>query len=108
MRIAIVVGWSLISLALLAAPAAAQRDPFDPVIDPNATVVTTTGVTTTTTSTTGTGTGTTSVQPGMGAERLANTGSDVAPYMVIAYGLLVIGAGATYLAKLHTPRRTHR
>lgn len=106
MRIAIVIAWSLVSLALLAAPAAAQRDPFDPVIDPNATVVTTTGTTTTTG--TGTGTDTTSVQPGVGADRLADTGGDVAPYVVIAYGLLVVGAGAVYLAKLHAPRPTHR
>ncbi|HWC13453.1 MAG TPA: hypothetical protein VG929_02520 [Actinomycetota bacterium] len=105
MRIAIVVA-SVLGLLALAGPAAAQRDPFDPVIDPNAAVTTTTG--TTTTGTTTTGTGTTSIQPGVGSEGLANTGADVSPYLVVAYGLVVVGAGALYLAKLHAPRPTQR
>lgn len=98
-------------LLLLAGPAAAQSDPFDPVIDPNAAVTTTTGTTTTGTTTTGTGTtgtGTTSVQPGVGSEALANTGADVSPYLVIAYALVVVGAGALYVAKLHAPRPIQR
>lgn len=104
MRIAIVVASSIACLALLAGPAAAQRDPFDPVIDPNAPLTTTGGTTTTGTGTTGT----TSVQPAVGSEGLANTGSDVTPFMVIAYGLLVVGGGALYLARLHAPRPARR
>lgn len=106
MRIAIVVASSIACIALLAGPAGAQQDPFEPVIDPNAPVTTIDG--TTTTGTDATGTGTTSVQPSVGSERLANTGSDVAPFMVIAYGLLVVGAGALYLVRLHAPRPVRR
>ena len=95
---------SFACLMILAAPATAQRDPFDPVIDPNAATTTTTG-TTTTGGTTGETTG---VQPVVGSEGLANTGSDVGPYLVIAYGLLVVGAGALYLSKLHAPRPVRR
>ena len=95
---------SLTCLVLLAAPAAAQKDPFHPVIDPNAATTTTTGTTTTTT-TTGDNTG---VQPAVGSEGLANTGADVEPFLVIAYGLFVVGAGALYLTKLHAPQPVDR
>ena len=89
-------------IGVMAAPALAQRDPFDPVIDPNAPAVTTGGTTTTTTTdTTG---GSQVFQPTDGSDALANTGSDVSPWMAIAYSLLVLGAGALALARMYQPR----
>lgn len=108
MRLALSIAAFTACLAVLAAPALAQQDPFEPVIDPNA-PETTTGIGTTTGTGTTIGTGTTTgtgATTGTGSEALANTGSDVGPYLVIAYGLLVAGGGALYLAKLHAPRPT--
>lgn len=89
-------------VALLSAPAAAHRDPFDPVIDPNAPTITgTTGTTTTTT--TGTGTA-----PEIRSDGLAPTGSDPGPWLVVAYALLALGAGALTAVKLNAPRPARR
>lgn len=93
----------LATLVLLAAPAFAQRDPFDPVIDPNAAPVVTTGTTTTDTSTT-----TTTVPPNVGSDALANTGGDVAPWLAIAYGLVAMGAGAVVIGRMYQPQLVRR
>jgi hypothetical protein len=88
---------ALVCLALVAAPAAAQRDPFDPLIDPDAgTTVGTTG---------GTGTVVTPSVPQqeVGSEGLANTGTNVEPWVAIAYGLVVIGGGILMIARLQEP-----
>jgi hypothetical protein len=94
----LVVVLALVCLLLLAGPALAQKDPFNPVIDPNAgTGTTTTGTTTTGTVTTGDPT-----EP-VGSEGLANTGADVEPWLVVAYGLVVLGGAAVIIARLQRP-----
>ena len=107
MRKAIVVLLAgLVLVVAFAAPAFALRDPFDPVVDltPEA------------------GGGgaseegaTTSVEVGAQvsravtqAETLANTGSEVEPWLVVAYGLIAVGAAAVVLSKTFTPVRPKR
>ena len=108
MRKAIVVLLAgLVLVVAFAAPAFALRDPFDPVVDltPEA----------------GGGGGaseegaTTSVEVGAQvsravtqAETLANTGSEVEPWLVVAYGLIAVGAAAVVLSKAFTPVRPKR
>ena len=103
MRKAIVIATLVGAWILVAAtPALAQRDPFAPVIDPNA-------ATTTTTTTTGsTGTAPFDDQSSVDSGGLSNTGSDVSPLLVIAYGLLVLGGTAVMLARLHAPTPLRR
>ncbi len=86
---------ALCCLVLVATPAWAQRDPFHPVIDPNA------GVVSTTDTTTGTSTTVTEVPSGVGSDSLADTGADVAPWLAIAYTLILMGAGAIVIARLY-------
>jgi len=88
-----------------AAPAMAQRDPFDPVIDPNAPTGTTTGTTTTTTDGTN---GSPVFQPTDGSDVLANTGSDMSPWLAIAYSLILLGAGALVIARMQQPLPVRR
>lgn len=107
-RITALALMAMTCVALMATPALAQRDPFDPLIDPNApttTTTTTTGGTTTTTGTTG---GSQVFQPTDGSDALANTGADVAPWMAIAYSLIVVGAGALALARMYQPHPVRR
>lgn len=87
---------ALMLLAVLAAPAAAQKDPFHPVVDPGAATTTGTGTTGTGTTAGSVVTGTT----GVGSEGLANTGSDVTPWLVIAYGLVAVGAAFVVMGRL--------
>lgn len=101
-KLAVPMVLALASLVLIAAPAFAQRDPFDPVIDPNAAPVVT-GVTTTDTTTT-----TTTVPPNVGSDQLANTGADVAPWLAIAYGLVAMGAGAVVISRMYQPQLVRR
>ena len=97
---------AMVCIGSMAGPALAQRDPFDPVIDPNAsTVDTTTGGTTTTADTTG---DPSIFQPTDGSDALANTGSDVSPWMAIAYALIVLGVGALVLGRMFQPRPATR
>jgi hypothetical protein len=111
MRKAIVVLLAgLVLVVAFAAPAFALRDPFDPVVD-------------LTPETEGGGGGgraseegaTTSVEVGAQvsrsvtqAETLANTGSEVEPWLVVAYGLIAVGAAAVVLSKTSTPVRPKR
>ena len=98
--IAMLLGACLVGAAT---PALAQRDPFAPVIDPNA------ATTTTTTTTTGTiDTAPFDDQGSVDSGALSNTGTDVSPLLVIAYGLLVLGGTAVILARLHAPRPLRR
>jgi hypothetical protein len=101
-KLAALLALVLTSLVLIAAPAFAQRDPFHPVIDPNAAPVVTTGTTTTDTAPT------TTVPPSVGSDALANTGADLTPWLAIAYGLLVMGAGAVVIARMYQPQLVRR
>jgi hypothetical protein len=94
-KLTMLVSLAFVVVTLLAAPALAQRDPFDPVIDPNPPTTTTDG-------TTSSGEGPV-VQPVPGTDVMANTGSDPSPWLAIAYALVAVGAGAIVIAKLHQP-----
>jgi hypothetical protein len=92
-RYAAFVG-AIVVIVLWASPALAQRDPFRPVIDPNAT----------TAPATGTGTVSQPVAPApepVGSETLSNTGSDVLPWVTVGGGLMMIGLGALYAVRLY-------
>lgn len=83
------------AVCVLAAPAAAQlRDPFAPAIAPPGTATTPTSGT----STTG---GEAPLQPAPTTDALANTGADVRGWLVVAFGIMSVGAGALYLFKLY-------
>jgi hypothetical protein len=98
-----VVLLALTAVMLAAVPAAAQKDPFEPVIDPDAaTTTTTTGTITTTTTTTN------PTEPVFQSDRFANTGTDVSPWLAIAYGLLVLGGAAVLLARMYQPQPLRR
>lgn len=89
---------------VVAAPALALRDPFDPVIS-QADLSGGTGDTSGDGGTTvGDGTGTTGdgSQVSPGADVMANTGSETEPWLVAAYALIAIGAGAVVLSKLNS------
>ncbi len=93
---------AVIALLSIAAPAGAQaRDPFDPLVDENA-------------ATTGTVTGTTTVDAGtdptttdtfVETERLANTGSNVQPWLMVAYTLMALGAASLVVGRMRAPVR---
>ena len=97
----------LMLVLVVAAPALALRDPFDPVI--SQAELTGTGDTT---GTTGDGTGTTdgtgtnggTQVSGTGADQMANTGAETEPWLVAAYALIAIGAGAVVVSKLNAPQ----
>jgi drug/metabolite transporter (DMT)-like permease len=97
----VVVLLAITCIALAAGPALAQKDPFDPVIDPNAPATTTGGTSTGTT-------GTTIVQPSVGSEGLANTGFDLRPWLALAYTLILIGGGTLYLSRQAKPHPIRR
>lgn len=88
-----------------AAPALALRDPFDPVISQ----AELTGAGDTAgdgTGAAGDGTGTDGaagddVVAGNSSEGLANTGADTEPWLVAAYALIAVGAGAVAISKLN-------
>lgn len=86
---------ALTAVALLAAPAAAQvRDPFKPAIAPPGTTAGTATDTTTTTDAA-------PIQPAPRSETLSNTGADVQGWVVVAFAIISMGAGALYLYKLY-------
>ena len=109
MRKAIVVLLAgLVLVVAFAAPAFALRDPFDPVVDltPEAQ---------------GGGggpseEGATNTNAEVGeevsgatqSETLANTGSEVEPWLVVAYGLIAVGVAAVVLSRTYTPVRSRR
>jgi hypothetical protein len=110
MRKAIVVLLAgLVLVVAFAAPAFALRDPFDPVVDltPEAEGGGGGGASeegATTSAEVGTQVSRAVTQ----AETLANTGSEVEPWLVVAYGLIAVGAAAVVLSKTFTPVRPKR
>lgn len=99
----LVIG-SLLGLMLVlvvAAPALALRDPFDPVIS-QAQLTGGTGDGTGTGDTDGTGTDGTGTEVSAGADQMATTGSETEPWLVAAYALIAIGAGAVVLSRINS------
>lgn len=92
---------TLVALPLLGAPAHATKDPFKPLVTSQDVTDSTSGTTTTTEA------------PGQPAvigvpeepttESMPTTGSDVAPWLVLAYALVVTGGGAVVLARTLRP-----
>jgi hypothetical protein len=110
MRKAIVVLLAgLLLVVAFAAPAFALRDPFDPAVDltpetggggaaeEGATTADVDG-----------GAGTEVGGTATPSETLANTGSEVEPWLVVAYGLIAVGAAAVVLSRTFSPVRTKR
>jgi hypothetical protein len=93
---------ALVTVLLLAAPALALKDPFKPIVDPQAE----TGATT--------APGSTIDEPAVTgdenpfSEGMPNTGADTASWMVLAYVLLVGGAAALVLAWTRRPAAAKR
>jgi hypothetical protein len=111
MRKAIVVLVAgLLLLVAFAAPAFALRDPFDPVVDltPETAGGGGGGAEEEATRADVGGSGGTEGATITNSETLANTGSDVEPWMVVAYGLIAVGAAAVVLSKTFSPLRTKR
>jgi hypothetical protein len=100
-------------LAVLGAgPALAQRDPFDPASggqsaeEEPSTQGETAGETETEDPVTRP-----QPQPQVdsnGSDALANTGTDVSPWLVLAYGLIVAGAAAVVVARTWRAESSHR
>jgi hypothetical protein len=98
-RVTVCLLVALTAVLAFAAPAAAQlRDPFDPLVTEGE------GTTEGTTEGTGTTGGGPVVQPQPATEVDANTGGDPSPFLVIAYGLLALGAGAVVISKTLGPQ----
>jgi hypothetical protein len=95
---------ALVAVVLMSAPALALKDPFKPLVDPQAE----------TGSTSGTGTGSTIDEPAVPAdenpfsEGMPNTGADTRSWMVLAYVLVVAGAAALVLAWARRPAPARR
>ena len=107
------LGTALASLAIVlvvAAPALAQRDPFDPVID---LTVDTSGAGATGGNSDGTtdagtdGSGSTS-NPDARADVFPNTGADTTGWLAIAYVLLAAGIALVVFARTMRPTPTTR
>lgn len=96
-KMTITVGLALAVLALIASPALAQKDPFHPVIDPDAGTVVVTGSGTVSSDTT------TELPPNVGSDSLAPTGMDVSPWLAVAYTLILVGTGSVVIARMSRP-----
>jgi hypothetical protein len=90
-----------LTVGALASPAAAHEDPFDPNSDGNEAPTTQddTGATTTDPDTDGVDDTTT----GQTTESLPDTGADPAPWLVLAYALIAVGAGALLVVYVRRP-----
>ena len=111
MRKAIVVLLAgLVLVVAFAAPAFALRDPFDPVVDltPETADGGGGGGASEEGATTNADVGADVNQAVTQAETLANTGSEVEPWLVMAYGLIAVGAAAVVVSKTSTPVRPKR
>ena len=97
-KMTIIVGLALVVLALMGAPALAQKDPFHPVIDPDA------GTTVVTDPATGGPVTTPELPPDVGSDSLAQTGMDVSPWLAIAYTLILAGTGSIVIARMNRPQ----
>jgi hypothetical protein len=91
-----VMGATLV--VMMAAPAFAIRDPFDPAIDLTPDAPATAGDTSGQTDGDG-GADVGGQVDEVGSEGLAATGADTEPWLVAAYGLIVAGAAAVALSK---------
>ena len=99
-RTLLLLAAAAIAVLAVAAPAGAQaRDPFDPLIDENVTTGTVDGTTTVDGQTDDV------VDTVVETERLANTGSDVEPWLVVAYTLVAMGGAALALSRTRAPVR---
>lgn len=96
-KMTIIVGLALLVLTLMAAPALAQKDPFHPVIDPDA------GTTVVTDPAAGEQVSTPELPPNVGSDSLAETGMDVSPWLAIAYTLILVGTGSVVIARMSRP-----
>ena len=108
-KLAIASLLGLFFVLIMVAPALAQaRDPFDPVISQ----AELTGSQGDGTGTQGDGTGTggddtdaggdgTNVLGENGADGLPNTGGETEPWLVAAYTLIAVGAGALFVSKIN-------
>lgn len=99
--------FGLVMVVSFAAPALALRDPFDPVISQAELSGSADGTGNGTGDTAGDGTGgngdgTTALDEN-GSEGLATTGADIEPWLVAAYTLIAVGAGAVALARISGP-----
>ena len=105
---------ALSALVVLAVPALAQRDPFEPVIDLTAD----TGGATTSDGVTddgnGSGNPTVPSNPGAQSDAFPNTGANTTGWLAIAYVLLASGGALLVFSRMNAPspqrttRRTRR
>lgn len=92
MRKVLVVALVVTIVALSAGPAFALRDPFEPQIDTDAGAATTDS---------GAVVEAEPQTPTVESEELATTGARVGDWLVVALGLMVVGAAALYLVRLY-------
>ena len=108
MRKAIVVLLAgLVLVVAFAAPAFALRDPFDPVVDLTPEAEGGGGPSEEGATITNAEVGE-EVSGATQSETLANTGSEVEPWLVVAYGLIAVGVAAVVLSRTYTPVRSKR
>jgi hypothetical protein len=92
MRKLVFLGSLLIALSIGSAASAQVRDPFEPLVVPG-------GAGGAVTVPEGEAAQPPAPAPDVSTDRLGDTGFDPAPYLVVAYGLLALGAGALFLSK---------
>jgi LPXTG-motif cell wall-anchored protein len=101
-RKTVVLSICLAALVLCVAPASAQKDPFDPILEEGTTATDTGGATVssdTTTSTDTTGTTDTTVAPEPPSdEPMPSTGADPSNWIVVSGLLVVLGAGLVVMS----------
>jgi LPXTG-motif cell wall-anchored protein len=92
-------------MVIAAAPAVAQRDPFDPLVSTGSTTTADTGTTTTSSDTQADTTTQTTTESTVEENSLPNTGSRMTPWLALAYVLVTVGAGLLVLSKTLQPDR---
>lgn len=106
-RFSIVLVAALTALVVLASPALALRDPFDPVIDLTADTGGATSGNGTAGGANGSGDGTagdgTSSNPGAQSDAFPNTGANTTGWLAIAYVLLASGGALVVFSRIDTP-----
>jgi hypothetical protein len=100
-RVIAVAVLALVLVALVAAPAMAQRDPFEPLIDPNAPVGAPGDP--------APGTDPEGAPPFQPTEQVPNTGANTTDWTAGAYILMVLGGALLMLGRLYrNPEVRHR